>query len=88
MAVSTAGNPGSGSSSGGAVTIEKFTPSSSTLGPCEFDTDTNELTIEFQSGSTYIYNRVPRSVWDGLKTAASPGSYWHRYKNQYSYRKA
>ena len=49
-----------------------------------FDYDKNELTIKFKSGEIYVYERVPRFVYDGLIGAHSVGKYFktnidHRY---------
>ncbi len=70
------------------MTIETFTPvGSTTIASASYDTETNELRIEFQHGGAYSYDRVPRGVWDGLKTASSPGSYWHKNKGAFAFRK-
>lgn len=36
------------------------------------------LTIEFQSGAVYEYNRVPAYVYDELMDASSAGEYFNR----------
>ncbi|HYO49773.1 MAG TPA: KTSC domain-containing protein [Chloroflexia bacterium] len=40
-----------------------------------YDRDTEELLVIFTSGKTYIYEGVPRKVYDGLMSADSKGSY-------------
>ncbi len=35
----------------------------------------NELTIRFVDGGTYVYGMVPRSVFDALLDADSPGGF-------------
>lgn len=35
------------------------------------------LDITFASGRTFTYENVPVSVWEGLRDAQSPGSYFH-----------
>ncbi|MDC1141530.1 KTSC domain-containing protein [Planctomycetota bacterium] len=35
------------------------------------------LLIKFNSGDVYAYQGVPKSVYDGLLTAESIGSYFH-----------
>jgi hypothetical protein len=49
---------------------------SSFINAVGFDYDKNELTIQFKSGETYIYENVPRFVYDGLVGAASVGKYF------------
>ena len=39
--------------------------------------DHGELTITFVNGSSYTFSDVPVSVFEGLITASSPGSYFH-----------
>lgn len=39
---------------------------------------TGTLTLTFKSGHTYTYQDVPRSVYQGLLAAQSPGSYYHQ----------
>ena len=41
-----------------------------------FDYDKNELTIKFKTGGIYVYERVPRFVYDGLMGAHSTGKYF------------
>jgi len=36
------------------------------------------LELQFANGQTYTYENVPKSVYMGLVTATSPGSYYHR----------
>ncbi len=50
--------------------------SSSTIGSASYDEDSKTLTITFQSGGQYVYRGVPKSVYEGLDTAVSPGSYF------------
>ena len=37
------------------------------------------LMVAFRSGSIYVYFGVPWSLYDGLMSAASHGSFFHRY---------
>lgn len=46
---------------------------------CRYYPDTRALDVCFVRGSTYRYIDVPRSVVDGLITASSAGSYFHRH---------
>jgi hypothetical protein len=59
---------------------------SSNLSSATYDPDLQNLTIEFNSGETYVYFNVPRSVYQGLQHAGSAGSYFHRHiRGRYSY---
>lgn len=48
---------------------------SSSVAAVGYDDQTNELTIRFIGGGTYVYAMVPRSVVDGLLAAESIGTY-------------
>lgn len=52
---------------------------SSTLASCSYDEATRELTITFQSGATWIYGGVDKSVYDALVSDMTPGGYFHRH---------
>lgn len=50
----------------------------------EYDTETEQLVLNFTSGRSYTYENVPEHVWDGLITARSQGSYFNtQIKNRY-----
>lgn len=60
---------------------------SSNLSAARYDDETQELEIDFASGSTYSYSGVPESEFDNLVNAGSPGGYFHRnIKNGYAFR--
>ena len=52
--------------------------SSSNLLSGSYDAETETMTIQFHSGHTWEYRNVPQGIWEGLKAAASAGSYFHR----------
>jgi len=60
-----------------SVRSHVFTNSSSILS-ATWDDDSNELTIVFKSGRSYIYENVPETVWDGFTSAGSAGQYFHQ----------
>ena len=61
-------------------------PGSSNLSSASYDPDTDTLTIEFQSGSSYQYLNVPPSIYRGLQSAPSAGSYFYRQiKGRFAY---
>jgi hypothetical protein len=61
---------------------------SSDLRSVGYDANTQTLEIEFNSGGVYQYYGVPKSVYDGLMTATSHGSYFHAHiKDVYRYSK-
>jgi KTSC domain len=43
-----------------------------------YDIDSNTLEIAFTDGAIYCYLGVPKSIHDGLISAASAGQYFHR----------
>lgn len=51
---------------------------SSDLKSVGYDTLTQTLVIEFNSGGVYQYTNVPKSVYTGLMSASSHGKYFHR----------
>lgn len=52
---------------------------SSNLDRAEYDTETRTLRVWFQKGSVYTYVQVPETVWEGLESAFSPGSYLREF---------
>lgn len=61
---------------------------SSNIAHAEHDPDTGELTVQFTSGSTYVYSDVPSDVAENLHTAPSAGQYFgSMIKGNYGYRK-
>ena len=69
------------------MSIDRISLSSSQISSASYDNDTNEMVIVFKSGGTYSYSGVPRSDFDGLKAAISPGNFWNSRKNNYAYTK-
>lgn len=70
------------------MTAETFAPpGSSHIATVSYDSDTQELEIEFQSGDSYAYSSVPQAVVEGFRAASSAGQYFHRQiKGRYSSR--
>ena len=63
----------------------KILLSSSTIKGCEYDDVTDNLTIDFRSGNSYVYYNVSPEVFDEFIHADSVGSYFNKYiKNSYS----
>jgi len=59
--------------------------SSSNIRAIDYDASTSTLTVEFHGGRVYQYSGVPESVYRGLMSAASHGSYFSDYiKDRYS----
>lgn len=64
-------------------------PSSSNLESATYDPDTETLTIEFKSGTSYDYMNVPPSIYRGLQGAGSAGEYFARHvRGRYQYEQA
>lgn len=76
-----------------SIIDEQDFPRSSNLARGKYDPTTEILTITFNSGSIYMYERVPQDVWQGLKACReaphSAGSYFDKHvkKAGYNYRK-
>jgi hypothetical protein len=49
---------------------------SSALRSADYDDETQQLDVTFNSGQTYTYERVPAHVFEQLSTASSPGTYF------------
>lgn len=61
---------------------------SSNLLSCDYEGETEELTIRFVKGGVYVYDKVPRSVAAGLIEAESPGNYFFVcIKGKFTYHK-
>lgn len=61
---------------------------SSNLASVGYDADSMILEVEFNNGSVYQYYNVPASVYRGLMSAPSHGSYLaHNVKGIYNYRR-
>lgn len=43
-----------------------------------YDTETEDMELEFVSGSIYPYHNVPLSLWEGLYRSRSKGRYYNR----------
>lgn len=60
--------------------------SSTNIRSVGYDADTRTLELEFQSGGIYQYDGVPISIYRGLLTASSVGSYFlQNVKGQYPF---
>jgi hypothetical protein len=65
------------------------TPQSSNVARYAYDEASRVLTVEFKNGARYNYYDVPLSVYQGLATAASTGSYLAQHvKNVFRYARA
>ena len=54
----------------------------------QYDDESQELTVRFFKGGTYVYSDIPPNVADGFSSAPSAGTYLHQFiKGQYSYEK-
>jgi KTSC domain len=51
---------------------------SAALSFAEYDTDSEQLEITFTSGKSYTFERVPQNIFEALRDAGSPGSYFHQ----------
>lgn len=51
---------------------------SSNLASINYDEKSQELTVGFQNGSTYVYDNVLPTTWDAFNAADSKGSFLSR----------
>lgn len=62
--------------------------SSSNIYSIGYDSITCTLEVQFNTGAIYQYYNVPQSIYSGLMSAASHGSYLHAHvKDIYRYRR-
>ena len=59
--------------------------SSTSIEMVGFDPETLTLGVSFRSGAEYHYYNVPADVFEGLRTAASPGNYLDAYVKKAGY---
>jgi hypothetical protein len=62
---------------------------SSNIASVGYDPTSSTLEIEFHNGGIYQYSNVPESIYNGIMSAASKGTYFDQYikKGGYGYRK-
>lgn len=59
---------------------------SSNISEIAYDAEQSELHIKFSSGSEYVYNEVPQSVFDDFLDAPSKGRFFSAtIKGSYNY---
>ncbi|MBU3226791.1 KTSC domain-containing protein [Clostridium algidicarnis] len=68
--------------------MERTNVSSSNVYSIGYDANTKTLEVQFNNGSIYQYYDVPQSIYSGLMSASSHGSYLHAHvKGVYQYKK-
>ena len=68
--------------------MDRQSVSSSNIKSVGYDSKSKILEIEFHSGGIYQYFNVPESIYNGILSASSHGSYFHRYiKDKYQWSK-
>ena len=66
--------------------VEMISVSSSNVAEVGYDIQNQDVHVRFLNGSLYVYKGVPQHEFEGLKCAASVGSYLHwNFKNVYPY---
>jgi KTSC domain len=59
---------------------------SSVIQEFAYDATAQALSITFVSGKTYVYDRVPPSLYDAFAAAGSKGEFFNRYiRDHYAY---
>lgn len=59
--------------------MKMISVSSSAISSIGYDQLTLQMQIKFKQGHTYTFCRVPQSIFDGLLTSSSKGTYYDRY---------
>jgi hypothetical protein len=59
--------------------VEMHRVSSSAIRAVGYDSVTRRMRIQFASGHSYDFCGVPPSIFDGLRSASSKGSYYERH---------
>ena len=58
--------------------VEMTYVDSSNVEAIGYDKETQQLHVRFLSGATYMYDKVPEEIYEGLMAAPSKGSYLNR----------
>lgn len=67
--------------------MNRMPVNSSNIASVGYDSSSNILEIEFNSGSIYQYFNIPESEYQNLMNASSHGKYFAaKIKNNYKYR--
>jgi len=62
---------------------------SSNIKKTVYDTDTKEMTVEFNNGSKYIYSEVPHQIYTKFRMSPSQGKFFSTdIAKKYKYQKA
>jgi len=68
------------------MSVNMVPVASSNVAAAGYDDESQELVVEFTSGSIYRYSGAPRSALDAMLNSPSPGSYFARHiRNAYPY---
>lgn len=51
-----------------------------------YDTETKELTVQFERGNRYVYHHVTSQMWSAFKSAGSAGAYAYDVLRKLSYK--
>lgn len=65
------------------------TVTSSTINAVGYEESNNILKVNFKNGSTYVYQNVPKTVYQEFLTSESKGKFFNRnIRGQYEYQKS
>ncbi|HLP90779.1 MAG TPA: KTSC domain-containing protein [Nostocaceae cyanobacterium] len=69
--------------------MQRTTVSSSNIASIGYDAENRILEVEFLNSSVYQYFNIPQSLYQGLMSASSHGSYFDAYikKGGFTYQK-
>ena len=61
---------------------------SSNIKTTQYNTETNELIVEFKKGGEYSYSKVPITIFTKMRKAESQGAYFSKnISKKYKYKK-
>lgn len=67
----------------GKKELKKHLVDSSNIEWVSYDEEKEDLYIGFRNNTTYVYNKVPKDIFDGLLHAGSKGRYfWMKIRNK------
>lgn len=66
--------------------VQSVDVNSTAISTANYTYDDYKLQLKFVNGDSYVYNRVPNHVFEGLRTSPSKGKFINRYiLRSYSY---
>lgn len=58
---------------------------SSRVSQARYDSGLGQVHVVFRDGTPWVYDGVPRNVWNNFRRSSSPGKFINRVLNNYPY---